>query len=118
MSVDVAGWGSTFEAGQKPYTHVPVEIVPPGNPDLVSLKIYISFFLNFDITKTGDDAETLRIVEALMRANFKDGVPPHLQPKAQSLTYEPGSDQSRIFVTSHSEFTRLHAREVQGILRE
>lgn len=30
----------------------------------------------------------------------------------------PGSDQSRIFVASHSEFSSLNARDVQRILRE
>lgn len=34
------------------------------------------------------------------------------------MAYKPESDQSRIFVTSHSEFSRLHARDVQKILRE
>jgi hypothetical protein len=47
-----------------------------------------------------------------------DGRPPHLQPNARSLRYVPGSDQSRIFVASHSDFSRLEDREVQGILRE
>jgi len=30
----------------------------------------------------------------------------------------PGSDQSRIYVTSHSEFSALHARDIQKILRD
>jgi hypothetical protein len=30
----------------------------------------------------------------------------------------PGSDQSRIYVTSHTEFSTLSAREVQSILRQ
>jgi hypothetical protein len=34
------------------------------------------------------------------------------------MTYAPGTDQSRIFVASHSEFLRLPARDVQSILRE
>jgi hypothetical protein len=34
------------------------------------------------------------------------------------MGYAPGSDQSRIFVTSHSEFAGMHAREIQSILRE
>lgn len=34
------------------------------------------------------------------------------------MSYSPGTDQSRIFVASHSEFTGLHARDVQKILRE
>jgi len=33
------------------------------------------------------------------------------------MEYEPGSDQSRIFVASHSEFTGLRARDIQKILR-
>jgi hypothetical protein len=68
--------------------------------------------------KTGDDTETLRKVEALIQADFKNGLPPHLQPNAKSMEYIPESDQSRIFVASHSEFTRLQARDVQRILRE
>jgi hypothetical protein len=34
------------------------------------------------------------------------------------MEYLPGSDQSRIFVTSSSEFSSLNAREVQSVLRE
>jgi hypothetical protein len=34
------------------------------------------------------------------------------------MTYSPGSDQSRIFVASHSEFTDLQDQDVQTILRE
>ena len=62
--------------------------------------------------------KTLKKVEALIEANFKDGLPPHLQPSAKKLTYMPGSDQSCIFVTSHSEFSSLHDQDVQRILRE
>lgn len=29
----------------------------------------------------------------------------------------PGTEQSRIFVSSHSDFKRLHARDIQRILR-
>lgn len=73
----------------------------------------------FDIDiKTGDDTETLRRLESLIQNEFINGLPPHLQPNAKSRTYIPGSNQSRIFVASHSEFSRLEDREVQGILRE
>jgi hypothetical protein len=34
------------------------------------------------------------------------------------MSYVPGSDQSRIFVTSSSEFSSLNAREIQSVLRE
>ena len=66
----------------------------------------------------GDDTETLRKVEALIQAEFKNGLPPHLHFNAKSLSYSPGTDQSRIFVASHSEFKRLHARDVQKILHK
>ena len=33
---NIAGWGSTIEAGAKPYRHVPVQIVRPGNVASVS----------------------------------------------------------------------------------
>ena len=68
--------------------------------------------------QTGDDTETLTKVEARIQAKFKNGLPPHLLPNAKSLTYTPGSDQSRIFVASHSEFLNLHARDIQRILRD
>ena len=70
------------------------------------------------ITKMGDDTETLRKVEALIQAEFKNGLPPHLQSNAKSHSYLSGSDQSQIFVASHSEFIKLHAKEVQRILHE
>jgi hypothetical protein len=70
-----------------------------------------------NIIKTGEDCETLRKVEALIQDEFKNGLPPHLQPNAKSIEYIPGSDQSGIFLTSHSEFSALHARVVQKILR-
>jgi hypothetical protein len=60
----------------------------------------------------------LRKVEASIQGDFKNGLPPHLQPDANSRTYLPGSEQSRIFVTSHSEFTSLRASEIQNILRD
>jgi hypothetical protein len=72
------------------------------------------YYYNF---KTGDDTETLKKVEAAIQANFKNGLPPHLQPDAKSMTYTPG-DQSRIFVASHSEFSSLHAKDIQRILRD
>lgn len=34
------------------------------------------------------------------------------------MTYAPGSEQSRIFVASHSDFLSLEARDIQRILRE
>jgi hypothetical protein len=67
--------------------------------------------------QTGDDTETLLKVEALIQANFIDGLPPHLQLTAKDITYAPGTDQSRIFVASHSEFACLDDRDVQRILR-
>lgn len=76
----------------------------------------IVFKLN--IIKTGEDAETLRRIESLIQAGFRNGLPPHLQPNANSITYAPESDQSRIFVTSHSEFSSLGARDIQKILRD
>ena len=68
--------------------------------------------------KTGEDAKTLEIVEARIQAEFKNGLPPHLQPNAGSISYEPGSDQSRIFVASHSEFKSLPRKDIQKILRQ
>jgi len=79
--------------------------------------IFVSLFIHLNIIKTGDDTETLGKVEALIQAEFKNGLPPHLQPNARSMAYVPGSDQSRIFVASHSEFSSLHARDIQRILR-
>lgn len=117
MHADIAGWGSTVDAGPKPYRHVPVQIVPPGSVSSVSGNNFL-FKMNLKIIKTGDDTETLRKVETLIQANFKDGLPPHLQPDAKSKAYVRGSDQSRIFVASHSEFSKMHARDVQRILRD
>jgi hypothetical protein len=65
-----------------------------------------------------DDAETLKILEERIQADFINGIPPHLQPNAKNPEFEPGSSQSRIFVASHSEFSNLHARDVQRILRQ
>lgn len=60
----------------------------------------------------------MRKVESLIEAEFKNGLPPHLQENAKSFEYEPGSGQSRIFVSSHADFVSLHARDVQRIMRE
>jgi len=57
-------------------------------------------------------------VESLIQANFINDLPPHLQLSAKDVTYSPGSDQSRIFVASHSEFSCLHDEDIQRILRE
>jgi hypothetical protein len=70
------------------------------------------------LSQTGDDTETLNKLEARIQAGFQDGVPPHLLSSAKSRTYTPGSNQSRMFVASHSEFSSLHPRDVQRILRE
>lgn len=82
------------------------------------VEIHFWVIINLKIIKTGDDTETLTKVEARIQANFKNGLPPHLQPNAQSFEYVPGSEQSRIFVASHSEFSRLKAKQIQHILRE
>lgn len=79
---------------------------------------FFFFVTHLNIIKTGDDTETLRKVEALIQAEFKNGLPPHLQSNAKSMEYVPGSDQSRIFVASNSEFSSLHATDVQKILRD
>jgi hypothetical protein len=59
----------------------------------------------------------LRKVEALIQADFQNGLPPHLQPNAKSVEYASGSGQSKIFVSSQSEFSSLDATVVQNILR-
>jgi len=81
--------------------------------------IYIFPLLSISTShyQTGDDLETLKIVEASIQADFKNGLPPHLQADAKSMSYVPGSDQSRIFVASHSEFSSLRDRDIQRILR-
>lgn len=79
---------------------------------------FLLVIANLNFVKTGEDAETLRKIERLIQADFKDGLPPHLQQNAKSKEYLPGSDQSRIYVNSHSEFSKLHARDVQSILRQ
>jgi hypothetical protein len=111
------GWGSTVEAGPKPYRHVPVRIVSPGNVESVCGNVFL-LIIYLTILKTGDDTETLRKVEARIRADFKNSLPPHLQPNAKSLKYVSGSEQSRIFVASHSVFAGLDSKEVQKILRD
>jgi hypothetical protein len=80
--------------------------------------IKVSFSISLNVIKTGDDTDTLRKVETLIQADFKNGLPPHLQPNAKSTAYLPGSDQSRIFVASHSDFSVMHARDIQSILRD
>jgi len=82
------------------------------------VEIGISRVVNLNISKTGDDTETLRKLEDLIHAEFKNGLPPHLQSNARSQSHLPGTDQSGIYVTSNSEFKKLHAREVQRILRQ
>ena len=57
-------------------------------------------------------------VEASIQSKFKNGLPPHLQPDAKSKTYIPRLEQSRIFITSHSEFKTIHSSEIQNILRD
>jgi hypothetical protein len=37
LFAEIAGWGSTVDAGPKPYKHVPVEIVAPGDVQSVSV---------------------------------------------------------------------------------
>lgn len=70
------------------------------------------------INKTGDDTDTLRKVEARIKDGFRDGLPPHLQLNASSLEYEPGSDQSRIFVSSYADFSDMDSADIQGVLRQ
>jgi hypothetical protein len=82
------------------------------------MEICFSLVINLNIIQTGDDTETLKKVEARIQAEFKNGLPPHLQPDAKSMEYSPGTGQSRIFVASHVEFARLHARDIQKILRQ
>jgi hypothetical protein len=91
-----------------------------SRPEMLPPQVEI-FFASVSIlttSQTGADTETLKKVEARIQADFKNGLPRHLLPTARSMTYTPGSDQSRIFVSSQSEFSRLHARDVQRILRE
>jgi hypothetical protein len=99
---------------------VPVQIIAPGDVaaasrDLASFCSSLSIFI---ILQTGVDTETLKKVEGRIRAKFQNGLPPHLLPSAKDITYTPGSDQSRVFVTSHAEFSTLPASRVQHILRE
>ena len=60
----------------------------------------------------------LNIIKNLVRlnANFKNSLPPHLQPEAKIKEYLPGSGQSWIYVASHLEFLSLTAGDIQKIL--
>jgi hypothetical protein len=69
------------------------------------------------MNQTGDDTETLRILEAHVQAGFKNGLPLHLLPTARTVEYRPGSEQSAIFVSSSADFLRLEDTAVQDILR-
>ena len=62
----------------------------------------------------------LNIIKNLVRsnANFKNSLPPHLQPEAKIKEYLPGSGQSRFYVASHSEFSSLTAGDIQKILHQ
>jgi hypothetical protein len=85
----------------------------------VSSNTFLSSPLLLNIlNQTGDDTDTLRKVEAKIQAQFQGGLPPHLLPNASSTEYVAGSGQSRIFVSSQSEFSRLETAEVQRILRQ
>ena len=77
-----------------------------------------AFTIHLNFIKTGGDTETLRKLEQSIQADFKNGLPPHLQPNARNTTYGPSSDQSCIFVASHSDFNSLRDVDVQRILRE
>lgn len=67
--------------------------------------------------KTGVDAETLRRLEKRVQEGFVDGVPLHLLPSAGSLAYAAKSDQSRFFVTPHSEYMHLSPQTILNVLR-
>lgn len=47
LYADIAGWGSTEEAGAKPYRHVPVHIIPPGN--VASVSYFLWLVINFNL---------------------------------------------------------------------
>lgn len=68
--------------------------------------------------KTGIDAETLRLLERRVQEGFVDGVPPHLLPNARSLAYTAHSNQSRFFVSPHSEYKELSPQQILGVLRD
>ena len=51
LYADIAGWGSTFEAGPKPYRHIPIQIVPPGDVQSVSWNISFSATIHLDILR-------------------------------------------------------------------
>jgi hypothetical protein len=114
---DITGWGLTVDGGPKSYRHIPVQITPPGNVDSVRGNFLIQK-RSSNIIKMTDDCLTLSKLEERIQADFKNGAPPHLQQSARDLNYVPGSDQSRIYVTSHSNFTSIHPRDIQRILRE
>jgi hypothetical protein len=96
---------------------VPVKITPPGNVASVRADVFLSSRPANNV-KIGDDTNTLRKIEARIQADFKNGLPPHLQPNASSMECFPGSGQSGVYVTSHSEFSKLHPRDIQRILRQ
>lgn len=93
-------------------------IVPPGDVASVSVNKSIRFLSISIFAQTGEDTQTLNIIEARIQAEFKDGLPPHLQPNARSLSYTPGSTQSGIFVCSKQEFKGMDDSTVQAILRD
>src|SRR5271156_774089 len=70
------------------------------------------------LLQTGMDAQTLQKLESRVQEGFVDGLPPHLLPSARSLIYKSKTDQSRFFVSPHSEYSKLTAQEIQGVLRE
>ena len=95
-----------------------MQIVRPGLIAAVSTDVLFSWLTDLNINQTGDDTTMLRKVEARIRADFREGLPPHLRPEASNLEYVPRSDQSRIFVSSFSDFSRLEPVQIQAILRQ
>jgi hypothetical protein len=79
---------------------------------------FFSFSPNLNILQTGADTATLTNIEAQIQAKFQNGLLLHLLPSVKNVTYTPGPNQSQIFVTSHSNYLRLHTREIQNILHE
>jgi hypothetical protein len=43
-----------------PYQHIPVQIVPPGEVELVCGNMFFTNYINVNIIKTGDDTEILK----------------------------------------------------------
>jgi hypothetical protein len=82
------------------------------------VEIFVALLSILIIGQTGVDTDTVNKVEARIRARYSHGLPPHLLPSAKDVSYTPGSDQSRVFVASQSEFSTLPASVVQNILRE